>query len=727
MVGVLALLCLAHTAAAVTRWADASTAMFKMEEIVKRQSAELQALYVTEATGGGGGLSTCGWNMCDASFSGGAPSPQFLDRGTSPSGNQTCTRLDLDSNGDITRNAIGGRHVHTRPDKGGNATSRVRCKYASELCPDDMSEFPVRLSAAQRSAAALLPSGFGTSIACVDNVEPRAAYLTRTGCVSAARRGMCHVKQSAYGFSRPDSAASLSLVGKFETCASEQLLQHGPAGHTIREVAAEFPQTAWHFSGFQQTGLYRTWPAIYQCRTEHQCSGCSDPRFRGWYAGAASGPKDVVIIIDTSGSMRTSGRMAAAIEAAQWTVNTLSATDYATVVSFASTARTFGSTARLLRMTGANRKALKAYLASLQPNGATNMKAAFETAFGVSERSTTIGVDTAGCNKIFLFLSDGAPTAGQEPEATILARNGGRSYVNDNEEEKTLTHVRIFTFAFGSGAPSALMKRIACANSGIASKVSDADKANLKSTMASYFVYLAAGIKGAATTATASWTDPFEDGQGLGQLTGACSPAYDKTKDPVQLLAVVCLGLPIETAKKLTGWSTAFASAMTRRKTCPVVSFTLLQLEALRLASSPGGEAVCLDTSPGYCEGDCEGGEGVNPAIVGAIVVAAVLFGVFRCIRNKQLSQQQKNGRNPQAQLAHDNRAQVHASLPQQQQQQQQRQQQMPPSYLVPTQPMAQPAQMQMQMAQPVQMAQPAYGQAQVVVMAAPQNTKYTM
>ena len=42
--------------------------------------------------------------------------------------------------------------------------------------------------------------------------------------------------------------------------------------------------------------------------------------------------------------------MAAAIEAAQWTVNTLSATDYATVVAFSSTARLFGTTQRRLPM-----------------------------------------------------------------------------------------------------------------------------------------------------------------------------------------------------------------------------------------------------------------------------------------------------------------------------------------------------------------------------------------
>ena len=571
--------------------------MSKMEEIVKRQSQELQAMYVTEATGGGGS-STCGWNMCDASFSGGASSPQFLNRGgNASSGSQTCTRLDLDVNGDVTASAISGRHVHTRPSKWGTATAQVRCKYASELCPADRTSFPIRVSTAQVAQPNNPNDDSSQLIRCVDNAESRSDYLSRTGCVSATRKDKCLVKQGVYGFSRPDATAPLSTIGRFETCASEQLLQSGPSGYSIREIAAEYPQTAWHFSGFQQTGLYRNWPAIYQCRTEHQCSGCSDPRFRGWYAGAASGPKDVVIIIDTSGSMRTSGRMAAAIEAAQWTVNTLSATDYATVVAFSSSAEVFGASRKLLPMTGANRKALKTYLGTLSAYGGTNMKAAFESAFDVIGRSSTRGVDTAGCNKIFLFLSDGAPTPGEEPEATITARNGGRSYLSEDEEEKTSTHVRIFTYAFGDGAPSALMKRIACANSAIYRRVSDADKGNLKSSMASYFVYLAAGIKGAATTATASWTDPFEDGQGLGQLTGACSAAYDKTKDPVQLLAVVCLGLPIETAKTLAGWSNQFGLAMTRRATCPIVSFSFKQLEALRAQTA--ADSVCLDSSQG--------------------------------------------------------------------------------------------------------------------------------
>ena len=34
-----------------------------------------------------------------------------------------------------------------------------------------------------------------------------------------------------------------------------------------------------------------------------------DPRVRPWYVGASSGPKDVIIVLDTSGSMNSLGRM----------------------------------------------------------------------------------------------------------------------------------------------------------------------------------------------------------------------------------------------------------------------------------------------------------------------------------------------------------------------------------------------------------------------------------
>lgn len=53
------------------------------------------------------------------------------------------------------------------------------------------------------------------------------------------------------------------------------------------------------------------------------CDTGFDPRFRPWYAVGASGPKDVVIVIDVSGSMATAGRMQAAVDAALEVLDTL--------------------------------------------------------------------------------------------------------------------------------------------------------------------------------------------------------------------------------------------------------------------------------------------------------------------------------------------------------------------------------------------------------------------
>lgn len=48
-----------------------------------------------------------------------------------------------------------------------------------------------------------------------------------------------------------------------------------------------------------------------------------DPRYRPWFANTATGPKDIIIMIDTSGSMGSESRMQLAKEAGQSVLNTL--------------------------------------------------------------------------------------------------------------------------------------------------------------------------------------------------------------------------------------------------------------------------------------------------------------------------------------------------------------------------------------------------------------------
>ena len=82
------------------------------------------------------------------------------------------------------------------------------------------------------------------------------------------------------------------------------------------------------YAAFQAQGSYVQWPATDWCPTDY------DPRFRSWYVSAASGPKDVVIVLDTSGSMTQQNRMNIMGTAALRLLNTFTDVDHVAMVQF---------------------------------------------------------------------------------------------------------------------------------------------------------------------------------------------------------------------------------------------------------------------------------------------------------------------------------------------------------------------------------------------------------
>lgn len=62
--------------------------------------------------------------------------------------------------------------------------------------------------------------------------------------------------------------------------------------------------------------------------------GDYDPRVRPWYVAASSGPKDVVIIMDISGSMVDEGRLALAQDAVASVLGTINEHTYVNIVLF---------------------------------------------------------------------------------------------------------------------------------------------------------------------------------------------------------------------------------------------------------------------------------------------------------------------------------------------------------------------------------------------------------
>ena len=69
------------------------------------------------------------------------------------------------------------------------------------------------------------------------------------------------------------------------------------------------------YGGIQSDGTFFEWPKSNGvCDPNLPADYKYDPRIRPWYAAPLSGPKDVMIVIDKSGSMNNANRMALAIK-----------------------------------------------------------------------------------------------------------------------------------------------------------------------------------------------------------------------------------------------------------------------------------------------------------------------------------------------------------------------------------------------------------------------------
>ena len=131
-------------------------------------------------------------------------------------------------------------------------------------------------------------------------------------------------------------------------------------------------------------GVHRSYPGRVWEFGPDGC-GAYDPRIRPWYVAGASGAKRVVLVLDRSGSMGqrsvASSRINVALAAAQSVLETLTAADYAQVVSFGTDAASQGT--QLLPMTADNVGTLSSYVNSISPGGSTDFDAALRERVGL--------------------------------------------------------------------------------------------------------------------------------------------------------------------------------------------------------------------------------------------------------------------------------------------------------------------------------------------------------
>ena len=148
-----------------------------------------------------------------------------------------------------------------------------------------------------------------------------------------------------------------------------------------------------------QNGIFRIYPA----RQSEEC-GVYDPRVRPWFVAGSSGPKNVVLILDVSGSMMNGNRFSLMKQAARRIISTLTVSDRILIVPFSSTAKPITENGFMFKATKDNKEILENRVENLEAVGSTNFHDAFLKAFDVLDASVTEEI-TAACNTAILFLT----------------------------------------------------------------------------------------------------------------------------------------------------------------------------------------------------------------------------------------------------------------------------------------------------------------------------------
>lgn len=160
-------------------------------------------------------------------------------------------------------------------------------------------------------------------------------------------------------------------------------------------------------------------------------------------AAAHAAPKDVVFVLDRSGSMADAGKMEQAKKALQYCVSRLSAGDRFGIVDFATDWNEMESA--LLPATAENKGRAKRYIEGLDAAGGTNIEAA------LTEGLKLLAHPDGRVPMVF-FLTDGVPTVGQTDVNALLAR------VADANRS---VRARVFDFGVGGDVNTLLLDKLA--------------------------------------------------------------------------------------------------------------------------------------------------------------------------------------------------------------------------------------------------------------------------
>uniref|UniRef100_A0AAR2JNS2 VWFA domain-containing protein n=1 Tax=Pygocentrus nattereri TaxID=42514 RepID=A0AAR2JNS2_PYGNA len=301
----------------------------------------------------------------------------------------------------------------------------------------------------------------------------------------------------------------------------------------------EDPTLLWQVFG-SATGLARYYPASpwKDARKTPSKIDLYDVRRRPWYVQGAASPKDMLILVDASGSV--SGLTLKLIRTSvSEMLETLSDDDYVNVVNFNTRVNNTACFDHLVQANVRNKKILKDAVQNITAKGITNYTKGFEFAF---KQLSDTNVTRANCNKIIMLFTDG----GEERAQEIFARY--------NPDKK----VRIFTFSVGQhNYDTGPIQWMACANKGYFYEIPSIGAIRINTQ--EYLDVLGRPMV-LADAKQVQWTNVYLDALELGLVITGTLPVFNKTKSKEDgsrnqnqlILGVMGVDVSLDDIKRLT-------------------------------------------------------------------------------------------------------------------------------------------------------------------------------
>uniref|UniRef100_A0A671PGU9 Voltage-dependent calcium channel subunit alpha-2/delta-4-like n=1 Tax=Sinocyclocheilus anshuiensis TaxID=1608454 RepID=A0A671PGU9_9TELE len=300
------------------------------------------------------------------------------------------------------------------------------------------------------------------------------------------------------------------------------------------------PTLTWQYFG-SSAGFFRLYPGI---KWTPDANGVVsfDCRNRNWYIQAATSPKDIVIVVDVSGSMKGL-KMTIAKHTINTILDTLGENDFVNVIAYTDYVRyvepCFKGT--LVQADLDNREHFKLLVEELHVKGEAKVKKAMKESFRILARANGQG---SLCNQAIMLITDGA----MEDFQSV--------FEEFNWPDKK---VRVFTYLIGRDMTfSENVKWIACNNKGYYTHISTL--ADVQENVMEYLHVLSRPMV-INHDHDIIWTEAYMDSvlfkskaHSLLLMTSVAMPVFSKKKETLShgiLLGVVGTDVPLLEVMKL--------------------------------------------------------------------------------------------------------------------------------------------------------------------------------